>query len=121
MEHRELNVEDQLFDLEPENRRSAYRVSRPLDIRYVRPGGTIQSGRAINISQTGARIMVEAGGECPELTVEFEGKIALLARTVWRQKLPGGKQVVGVVFEGFHWSQRVALDDYILDVERRAA
>jgi hypothetical protein len=29
--------------------------------------------------------------------------------------------VVGVVFEGFHWGQRVALDDYLFALEQRAA
>lgn len=112
---------EQLSELEMENRRGAPRLSRELDIRYVGLGGSIQAGRALNISQTGARLMLDEGEECPELTVEFEGKVALLARKVWEKRLPGGKQMVGIVFEGFHWGQKVALDDYLLDLERRAA
>lgn len=112
---------EEVSDLDLENRRGAPRLSHAVDIRYVRQGGSIQAGRAINISQTGARLMLDEGSECPELTIEFEGKVALLARKVWEHRLPGGKQVVGVVFEGFHWGQRVALDDYLFDLERRAA
>ncbi len=112
---------EKLDDLDTDNRRGAPRLSRTLDIRYVPQGGTIQAGRAINISQTGARLMLDAEADEEELTVEFEGKLSVLARTVWKQRLPGGKQVVGVVFEGSLWGQKVALDDYILDLERRAA
>lgn len=108
-------------ELDLENRRGAPRLSYAVDIKYVRQGGSIQSGRAINVSQTGARLMLDEGSECPELTVEFEGKVALLARQVWEHRLPGGKKVVGVIFEGFHWGQRVALDDYLFDLERSAA
>ena len=105
------------------NRRGAPRLSRILDIRYVRQGQSdgVQAGQAVNISQSGARLILEDAAEDCELTVEFEGKIAVLARTVWRQPLAGGRQIVGVVFEGFHWSQRVALDNYIYKLEQQQA
>lgn len=103
------------------NRRGAPRLSRTLDIRYVGQGSGVQAGQAINISQSGARLILDESVETPELTVEFEGKIAVLARTVWRQPLTGGRQIVGVVFEGFHWSQKVALDNYLFQLESQAA
>jgi hypothetical protein len=105
------------------NRRGAPRLSRILDIRYVRQGRSegVLVGQAVNISQTGARLILEDAADNCELTVEFEGKIAVLARTVWRQPLSGGRQIVGVVFEGFHWSQRVALDNYLYKLEQQAA
>ena len=112
----EQNLENELS-----NRRGAPRLSRNLDIRYVHQGGGVQAGQAVNISQSGARLILEDGDADAELTVEFEGKIALLARTVWRQPLHNGRQIVGVVFEGFHWSQKVALDNYIFQLESRAA
>ena len=111
----------ELKELDAENRRGAPRLARTLDVRYVHVGGCIQSARAINISQTGARLMLEGSAVGTELTVEFEGKLAVLARAVWQQMLPGGKQMVGIVFEGIHWGQRLALDDYLFDLERRAA
>lgn len=107
--------------MEEQNRRGAPRVSCQLDVRYVRQGGHVHRGSALNISQTGARLVVDQDSDVRELTIEFEGKLAVLARTVWEQPLPGGKQLVGVMFEGLHWGQRVALDDYVLDVETRAA
>lgn len=112
----EQNLESNLS-----NRRGAPRLSRVLNIRYVRQGGGVQRGQAVNISQSGARLILEDAAENCELTVEFEGKIAVLARTVWRQPLTEGRQIVGVVFEGFHWSQKVALDNYIYHLEQQAA
>ncbi|MBN9418012.1 MAG: PilZ domain-containing protein [Candidatus Eremiobacteraeota bacterium] len=112
----EQNLENELS-----NRRGAPRLSRNLDIRYVHQGGGVQSGQAVNISQSGARLILEDDADNTELTVEFEGKIALLARTVWRQPLNNGRQIVGVVFEGFHWSQKVALDNYLFHLESQAA
>ncbi|MBS2037999.1 PilZ domain-containing protein [bacterium] len=103
------------------NRRGAPRISRVLDIRYVPQGGGVKSGQAVNISQTGARLILEDAADNCELTVEFEGKIAMLARAVWRQPLTEGRQIVGVVFEGFHWGQQVALDNYIYHLEQQAA
>lgn len=103
------------------NRRGAPRLSRVLNIRYVRQGGRVLDGQAVNISQTGARLILEDATDDCELTVEFEGKLAMLARTVWRQPLANGRQIVGVAFEGFHWSQRVALDNYIYHLEQAAA
>ena len=84
-------------------------------------GGRVLDGQAVNISQTGARLILEDATDDCELTVEFEGKLAMLARTVWRQPLANGRQIVGVAFEGFHWSQRVALDNYIYHLEQAAA
>lgn len=106
---------------EVSNRRGAPRLSRTLDIRYVRQGETVQVGQAVNISQSGARLILDDAMEDPELTVEFEGKIAVLARAVWRKPTTDGRQVVGVVFEGFHWSQRVAIDNYLFHLENLAA
>ncbi len=103
------------------NRRGAPRLSRTLDIRYIRPGDGVRAGQAVNISQSGARLILEDGAEDAELTIEFEGKLAMLARTVWRQPLTGGGQIVGVVFEGFHWGQKVALDNYLYQLESQAA
>jgi hypothetical protein len=93
------------------NRRSSPRVSRMLPIRYVGQGASVQSGEAVDISASGARLLLDAPAD--ELTVEFEGQLAVLARTVWQQELPDGKQLVGVVFEGLHWGLRRALDDYV--------
>lgn len=82
-----------------------------LPIRYVRDGARVQSGEALDISASGARLVLDAPAE--ELTVEFEGQLSVLARTVWQQELPDGKRLVGVVFEGVHWGLRRALDDYV--------
>lgn len=112
---------EEIFENELSNRRGAPRLSRTLDIRYVHPGDGVRAGQAVNISQSGARLILEDGADKAELTVEFEGKIAVLARTVWRQPLTGGRQIVGVVFEGFHWAQKVALDNYLFELESQAA
>lgn len=93
------------------NRRNSPRISRILNIRYVRNGATVQAGEALDISQTGARLVLDDSAE--ELTVEFDGQLSVLARTVWQQERADGKHVVGVVFEGLHWGLRRALDDYV--------
>lgn len=101
------------------NRRSAPRVQRTLDIRYVSPGSSVQSGAALDISRGGARLVLDST-EAEDLTIEFQGKVALLARKVWSRPLQGGKQEVGVIFEGLHWGLRVALDNYVSELEHQA-
>lgn len=103
------------------DQRRAPRLHRVLEIRYVQPGGIIQSGQAVNISQTGAGLVLDQNVEADELTLEFEGRLALLARTVWQQPLGDGRKAVGVIFEGFHWGQKVALDNYLYELEHQAA
>ena len=115
-----MNTIDNLTDLS--NRRSSPRINRVMSVRYVRPGEHVRPAQALNISSSGARLVLpeDDSGE-PELTVEFEGQVALLARRVWEEPLPGGQRLVGVRFEGFHFGQRVALDNFLDEMEFRAA
>lgn len=109
-------------DLELPNRRQAHRVRQTVSIRYLHQGGKVHEGSALDISQSGARLILdEQDVASPELTIEFEGKLAVLARPVWEERLAGRKRVVGVVFEGFHWGQKIALETYLLDLQSRAA
>ncbi len=102
------------------NRRQSPRIQREVSIRYVCSGGNIRHGKAVNISQTGARLRLQDAG-VQSLTVEFEGRVAVLARPVWESSLSEGEHEVGVEFEGFHWSQKVVLEHYLSELESRAA
>lgn len=105
-----------------ENRRRARRVAQPLPVRYVQAGGPIRGGCALDISESGARLKLPEGCETPhELTLELEGRLTVLARTVWHEWSPEGEQMVGVVFEGVHWGLSEALHDYVNELETRRA
>ncbi len=115
-----LSYSEDMTDFQ--NRRSAPRINHLMSVKYVRPGQAVRGGQALNISSTGARLVLPAeDNHDPEFTVEFEGQLALLARQVWEEPLPGGQRLVGVQFEGFHWGQRVALDNLLDQIEFRAA
>ena len=102
------------------NRRQSPRIQKEVSIRYVCSGGNIRHGTAVNISQTGARLRL-GEADVKNLTVEFEGRVAVLARPVWECPLAEGEHEVGVEFEGFHWSQKVVLEHYLSELESRAA
>lgn len=103
-------------------RRSSHRVRCSVQILYSRGSGRIAGGKALDISETGARlVLAEAASSPTELTVEFEGRLQLLARAVWAERLPNGEQLVGVCFQGVHFGQELELADYLSELVLRAA
>ena len=102
------------------NRRQSPRICREVNIRYICSGGQVRQGKALNISQSGARLRLP-DAQVSHLTVEFEGRVAVLARSVWEMESVDGQHEVGVEFEGFHWSQKVVLENYLSELESRAA
>lgn len=103
-------------------RRDAHRYDCAVKIRYARGGRTIYGGQALDISRTGARLVLDDAASSPgELTIEFEGKVSVLARTVWAERLPGGERMVGVVFEGLPYGQQEYLANYLWELNSRAA
>lgn len=105
-----------------DERRDSTRLRCAVDIRYARGHQRIYSGQALDISESGARLVLDEAAPSPtQLTLEFEGKISLLARTVWAERMPDGSRQVGVRFEGLHFGQQMALGQYLSDLITRAA
>jgi hypothetical protein len=104
------------------DRRDSSRLRCLLPLRYSRGGSKICSGYALDISETGARIVLEDAASSPaQITLELEGRVTLLAHTVWAERLPDGKRLVGVRFEGMHFGQRLAVTSYLSELITRAA
>lgn len=110
----------EFYTLDLENRRRARRVNRQIDIRYVTNGDGVRSSVALNVSATGARLILE-GADVPrdtEMTLQLADRVDVLARTVWQTPLPGGKRVVaGVTFEAVNATQKLALADLLRSLE----
>lgn len=104
------------------DRRLSNRHKCKLPLRYSRGGPRVCSGYTVDISETGACLVLDEASSSPtQITLELEGKVTLLARTVWAERLPDGKRLVGVSFEGMHFGQCVAVANYLSDLVSRAA
>jgi hypothetical protein len=105
-----------------EERREAHRHDCQVPIRYVRGGQRILEGKALDISATGARLLLPEAASSPQnLTLELDGQLALLAKTVWSERLPSGSRMVGVTFQGLSYGQRAVLENYLSSLSRLAA
>lgn len=107
--------------LDVDNRRRAHRVNRQVDIRYRIAGESLNQSVALNLSQTGARIVLRgASGPDPSMSLEIDRQVDLQARTVWEHALPGGQcRVAGVVFESVGPLQNAALAKLLEKLEPR--
>lgn len=111
----------EFYSLEIDNRRRARRVNQQIDVRYVFTGQSVCQSVALNVSATGARVLLgESQGET-EMTLQLADRVDVVARTVWEIPLAGGKRIAGVTFEGVSPDQKVALDNLLQDLSRRAA
>lgn len=103
-------------------RRESQRYGCAVGVRYTRGGPRVHSGQALDISRTGARLVLEGSASSPrELTLEIDGHLSVLARTVWAQRLPDGRREVGVVFEGLPFGQQEYLANYLWQLQSKAA
>ena len=98
--------------LELDNRRETDRLNRKVSVRYRIAGESPESSFTLNLSPTGARVVLK--GARPsyrnEMTLELGHQVNLRARTVWEEPLPGGHcRVAGLTFESMQPSQRNAL------------
>lgn len=104
------------------DRRQSYRLKCNLPLRYSRGGQRVCSGRTVDISETGACLVLDEAASSPtQITLELEGRVTLLARTVWAERLPDGKRLVGVTFEGMHFGQCLTVSNYLSELTARAA
>lgn len=85
--------------LQLDNRRRADRVAGEVTAQYCTESGATGSARTINVSSTGARMVVQDERlREGEFTLQL-GSVQLLARQVWEAPLLRGKsRVVGVHF-----------------------
>ncbi|MBX3167163.1 MAG: PilZ domain-containing protein [Candidatus Eremiobacteraeota bacterium] len=103
-------------------RRQSYRLKCNLPLRYSRGGQRVCSGYTVDISETGACLVLDEAASSPaQITLELESKVTLLARTVWAERLSDGKRLVGVTFEGMHFGQRLTVTNYLSELITRVA
>ena len=100
-------------ELEADNRRYAPRINRQVDVRYRMHGGGVEDSVALNISRTGARIVLRGVAKAfhNEMTLQIDRQVDVLARSVWEQPMPGGHcRIAGVTFEAVGPLQQAAID-----------
>lgn len=108
----------ELYDDRTDNRRRARRVNRTVPIRYVGCGGGVQSSVALNVSLTGARVILRGRDGPQELTLKLDTGPDVLARTVWEQPVGNGHcRIAGVVFESVGPGQQAALQRFLEQLE----
>ena len=100
----------------PGNRRLAPRLNSPFMVSYQLQGQSMETRMALNISATGARLVLR--GATPaigsKLLVELESDLTLRGRTVWEHPMEAGEcRVAGVVFEPITHNQRKALRGWL--------
>lgn len=108
------------YDLEIDNRRRARRVNQMVPVRYRMSGEPVETSYALNISQTGARVVLRGATSSfrNDMTLELSNQVDVLARTVWEQPMPGGHcRIAGVTFEGMLPSQRKALQGLLNQID----
>lgn len=112
----------EFYSLDLDNRRRARRVNQQIDVRYVFSGQSVRSSVALNVSATGARLLLNPSpaGET-EMTLQLADKVDVLARTVWEIPLAGGKRIAGVAFESVSPDQKAALESLLEDMVAVAA
>lgn len=96
-----------------DERRRQPRISCQRLARYAR-GHRVQSAQLLDLSASGARLILEGAHSAPEhFRLELDGSVQLLAQTVWSQRDGQGRQQVGVRFPSQPWGWKAALDDYL--------
>jgi len=104
------------------DRRESIRLKRRCLVAYSRGHGSVNQGQTLDISETGARLLLDQAHSSPtSLALEFEGRLSLLARTVWCERESDGRRMVGVRFEGMDLGRRSALSCYLNDLVSRAS
>lgn len=118
-----MQAEDwtEFYSLEVDNRRRARRINHQIDVRYLFSGQSVCQSVALNLSATGARLLLGASGGETEMTLKLADRVDVVARTVWEIPLTGGKRIAGVAFEGVSHHQKVALAELLQDLSQRVA
>ena len=108
---------DELLHLD--NRRCAERVAGSIAVQYCTERGEVGAAQTINLSSTGARMVVaESRLREGEFTLQL-GAVQVLARQVWETPLPRGRsRVVGVRFSSVSPSQRLALQRLLGELQK---
>ena len=76
------------YDLDTDNRRRATRINREFPVQTVDDQERLGRGSAINVSATGARLVLTR--PCRgEFTLQLDGQTQVLARPVWLRELSG--------------------------------
>ena len=112
----------EFYTLDLENRRRARRVNQQIGVRYLFSGRSVRSSVALNVSATGARLLLDEAppGET-EMTLQLDQKVDVVARTVWETPLGGGKRIAGVAFEALSPLQKSALEQLLQEMVQKAA
>jgi hypothetical protein len=105
-----------------DNRRIAYRFAAnvPLECRYS--DGSSAAGTSINLSRTGARVVLRGGvhDNLGQVTLKLGRELELKAHRVWQQDLAyGASRVVGLAFDTPTLEQQAKLNRFLSDQGRR--
>ena len=99
------------YDLGTDNRRRATRINRQFPIQVVDDRERLGCGSAINVSATGARLILKQ--PCRgEFTLQLDDQTQVLARPVWTREL-SGFAVVGVEFDLTGEEQKRSLQGFL--------
>jgi len=99
------------YDLDTDNRRRATRINRQFGIQYVDEQESVGRGSAVNVSATGARLIMKKPCQ-GDFTLQLDDQTQVLARTVWAREL-SGFAVVGVEFDLSAADQRRSLEGFL--------
>ena len=99
------------YDLGVDNRRRATRINREFPIQTLDDQERLGRGSAINVSATGARLVLTK--PCRgEFTLQLDEQTQVLARPVWTREL-SGFAVVGVEFQLTGEDQKRSLQGFL--------
>jgi hypothetical protein len=85
------------YELDTDNRRRAPRINRQFAVQYVDEREQVGRGSALNVSATGARLVMKRPCQ-GEFTLQLDEQTQVLARAVWTQE-HSSYAVVGVEFD----------------------
>ncbi len=112
----------QASELVIDNRRVAYRFAANVPLECSYSDGTSSSGTSINLSRTGARVVLRGAQleSTGDVTLKLGSGLELTAHRVWEQDLAyGSSRVVGLSFNTPSLQQQAKLNRFLSDQGRR--
>ena len=103
----------------PDNRRAARRINIPMDVRYCVSESESRNALALNVSATGARVLLRGASTVGKMmTLDLGREVSVLARTVWEQPLGRSCRIAGVAFVDGGPRYRETIKDLLTRLEQ---